>query len=446
MMCTMLYNTQAKDANQSQLNQCIQTLQEEKRRLVNQTKQQQSQLSNLFADKQSLEKSYQDQISDMQTELQLQRASSDNMKHHHAKVVEGLKSDLAKARQLRDESTSSLQHDMSTMKSEYDDNLNYYKNEVDNLRSQLRNMKQRMDNERKDWMKVEDWIKYEDKLIREKESLTEQLVQTRADIESLKLVRDKDTELLESELDKTYKAKVELEAELKDTKRQLHNALRNLDEMALDGGKMRSDLEGVVSDFSKEKSHYQHEITHWKDISEERKCKLEEVSREKDELRKSVTTLEAQLARARDEHDGNRQQQYEVEDLILEVQYLKNKLEKAEADASHFSSDAIAAASARAENEAQLSEKQSQITQLQTEKHQLTSQITQHNEVIEHLKSTQRESSAELSRAQQTIQILKSKERYLESRVESLANQITKTVRDYEMRLTCSSSAESNGR
>ena len=45
-----------------------------------------------------------------------------------------------------------------------------------------------------------------------------------------------------------------------------------------------------------------------------------------------------------------------------------------------------------------------------------------------------------------TIQIPKSKERYLESRVESLANQITKTVRDYEMRLTCSSSAESNGR
>ena len=263
----MLYNTQAKDANQSQLNQCIQTLQEEKRRLINQTKQQQSQLSNLFADKQSLEKSYQDQISDMQTELQLQRASSDNMKHYHAKVVEGLKSDLAKARQLREESTSSLQHDMSTMKSEYDDNLNYYKNEVDNLRSQLRTMKQRMDNERKDWMKVEDWIKYEDKLIREKESLTEQLVQTRADIESLKLVRDKDTELLESELDKTYKAKVELEAQLKDTKRQLHNALRNLEEMALDGGKMRSDLEGVVSDFSKEKSHYQHEISHWKDIS-----------------------------------------------------------------------------------------------------------------------------------------------------------------------------------
>ena len=43
-----------------------------------------------------------------------------------------------------------------------------------------------------------------------------------------------------------------------------------------------------------------------------------------------------------------------------------------------------------------------------------------------------------------TIQIPKSKERYLESRVESLANQITKTVRDYEMRLACSSSDENN--
>jgi hypothetical protein len=63
---------------------------------------------------------------------------------------------------------------------------------------------------------------------------------------------------------------------------------------------------------------------------------------------------------------------------------------------------------------------------------------------MEQLRSTQREKSLELSRAQQMIQVLKSKERYLESMVDSLVDQISKTVRDYEMRISSSSSGESS--
>ena len=90
----------------------------------------------------------------------------------------------------------------------------------------------------------------------EKESLALQLDQARKDIESIKSVRNKDIQLLESELDKTYKSKVEMDVELKDAKRQLATALRNLDEMTTDGGQMRNDLEGFVNDFTKEKQQY----------------------------------------------------------------------------------------------------------------------------------------------------------------------------------------------
>jgi hypothetical protein len=90
----------------------------------------------------------------------------------------------------------------------------------------------------------------------------------------------------------------------------------------------------------------------------------------------------------------------------------------------------------------ELSEKNAKISQLEAEKLRLSTQIAQLWESMEQLRSTQREKSLELSRAQQMIQVLKSKERYLESMVDSLADQISKTVRDYEMRISSSSSGE----
>jgi len=338
-------------------------------------------------------------------------SSCEDIKNNHNKVVDGLKADLVRARQLHDESTSRLQQDISIMKAEHED-ITYYKNEVDSLQTQLRSVKIRGEAERKDWA-----MKYEDKLHcveEQRDVLSTQVVQSRNDIETLKSVHEKDTQLLELELDKTYKAKVELEAECKDVKHQLHNALRSLDVMASDGDKMRLDLESMCNDFSKEKNHYQHEISHLKNESESLKSKLNEAT-----TRERSNTVHDQA-----KSDSNREQ----DELLLEIQHLRNKLEKAEV---------------KAMNDSSLSEYTALITQLQAEKMELSKLLAEHSKSAEVQRIIQRETSAELSRAKQTIQILKSKERYLESRVESLADQISQTVRDYEMRLTTSLSGDS---
>jgi len=337
-------------------------------------------------------------------------SSCEDIKQNYNKVVEGLKADLVRARQLHDESTSRLQQDISIMKAEHEENLTYYKNEVDSLQSQLRSVKIRGEAERKDWA-----MKYEDKLHcveEQRDVLSTQVVQSRNDIETLKSVHEKDTQLLESELDKTYKAKVELEAECKDVKHQLHNALRSLDVMASDGDKMRLDLESMCNDFSKEKNHYQQEISHLKNESESLKSKLNEAT-----TRERSNTVQDLATQSK----SNREQ----DELLLEIQHLRNKLEKAQV---------------KAMNDSSLSEYTAHITQLQAEKMELSKLIAEHSKSAEAQRIIQRETSAELSRAKQTIQILKSKERYLESRVESLADQISQTVRDYEMRLTLTTS------
>lgn len=356
-----------------------------------------------------MERSYQDQIADLQSQLKVRSSSCEDIKRNHDKVVEGLKADLVRARQLHDESTSRLQQDISIMKAEH-------KNKVDSLQSQLQSVKTRGEAERKDWA-----MKYEDKLHcveEQRDLLSTQVVQSRNDIETLKSVHEKDTQLLESELDKTYKAKVELEAECKDVKHQLHNALRSLDVMASDGDKMRLDLESMCSDFSKEKNHYQQEISHLKNEGESLRSKLDEATRrERSKLQHNTVHDQAKSG-------SNREQ----DELLLEIQHLRNKLEKAEV---------------KAMNDSSLSEYTAHITQLQAEKMKLSKLIAEHSKSAEAQRIIQRETSAELSRAKQTIQILKSKERYLESRVESLADQISQTVRDYEMRLTSSLSGDS---
>jgi len=289
---------------------------------------------------------------------------------------------------------------------------------------------------------------------KEKNELAVELEKARHDIACLKSVQNKDIQLLESELDKTYKAKVEMEVEFKENKRQLHNALRNLEDMAQDGGKMRCDLEGVVHDFTQEKKHYQKEIDHLKKLKEEQMSKIDKLERENEqyedsckELRKSVERLEDRLMKEMRNKKHNEEESGDRDVLLLEIQYLKSKLEKAEENATSYSADAVAVASAAAEaastNQAEISQHEANITQLQSEKLQLSTQIAHHAESMEQLRLNQRETSKELSRAQQTNQILKSKERYLESRVESLANQISKTVQDYEMRLSSSASVES---
>ncbi|KAL7551114.1 hypothetical protein ACHAWF_014312 [Thalassiosira exigua] len=498
--------THARQAQrEAHLEQSINGLQNEKRDALAEAKREladaKCEISAALADKKSLN----DQLDDMANELQMQRNSCDSVKQHHAKIVEGLKSDLAKARQLREESASSLHQDMETMKSEHDEHIKHYQDEIENLRDQLQSTKHQADFDRKEWTNNAQPT-YERNLqsvTKEKEELATKLEQANKDILALKSVRDKDIEMLESELDKTYKSKVEIEVEFKDTKRQLHNALRNLDELQLDGGKMRSDLEGAMSDFTKERAHYQKEINQLQTCNVEQKCQITELTRDRTvyednctmlqercnmledrclalETRlmnemKSVQTLEDKLMkemRSNKQHDEEYVSSNEM--LKLEIQYLKSKLENTEEEMASRSQAALAREEKMASsNQLELTEHKKAVSQLQTEKSQLKAQIEQHKESIESLqqnqqdssselsqaqqmiqalkskeesaeilKQNQRESAAHLSRAQQTIQILKSKERYLESRVESLSAQISQTVQDYEMRLTHSNSSD----
>ena len=445
--------------NAEQLEQTIYELKNARRESFSETRRKLStaeiDLANTISDKREIEKSLNDQISDLKNELQMQRNTSDTVKRHHAQIVEGLKSDLAKARQLREESASSLQRDMETMKIEYDENMKYYKDEVESLRSQLRNTKQRADSDRMEWMNnlQPTYERQLESVTKEKDSFAQQLAHANNDIECLKTVRDKDIEMLESELDKTYKVKVEMEVEFKDTKRQLQNALRSLEEMVVDGGRMRTDLEGVMNGFSKEKQHYQNESNQFQSANAQQKGQMEELKREKDrfeesclELRSSVQTLEDKLMKEADNvqkledkliKEMNQHRKKDTDEgkdvLVLEIQYLKNKLEKAEEVIESSSALAVFREQKLAStNQIEISELKALVSQLQSEKHQLQSQLAPHDNLLHN----QRDTSADLSRAQQTIQILKSKERYLESRVESLANQISKTVQDYEMKIS----------
>ena len=119
--------------------------------------------------------------------------------------------------------------------------------------------------------------------------------------------------------------------------------------------------------------------------------------------------------------------------MQLEIQYMKNKLEKSQEEIASASATA-SSREARLASDAQseLSELKAKFTTLEPEKLQMQTKMASHTESMESTRNGQREMHAELSRAQQMIKMLRSKERYLESRVESLANQISKTVRDYE--------------
>ena len=119
--------------------------------------------------------------------------------------------------------------------------------------------------------------------------------------------------------------------------------------------------------------------------------------------------------------------------MQLEIQYMKNKLEKSQEEIASASATA-SSREARLASDAQseLSELKAKFTTLESEKLQMQTKMASHTESMESTRNGQREMHAELSRAQQMIKMLRSKERYLESRVESLANQISKTVQDYE--------------
>ena len=555
----ILYNTlacsntrplQQKDMQQAQSEITIKDLQCEKQKALSeyvvQLSSTKNQLSNALAEKQCVEKSLQHEILNMQNELLTQKSNCESIKQQHSSIVEGLKFDLVTSQQLKEESVSSIQKDLDLMKRECDNRMAHCKNEVENLRSQLNDTKTRADVDRKEWehslrpqyehklnavREVNDSLvqqltqtqnEIEDlrsqllniklRLENENESLAHQLNQAQNDIDCIKSVRDEDIRMLKSELEKTQQEKVQIESEFKETTQQLHVALRNLNEMGLDGARMRDDLEGFLNDFTKETNRFQKEMDHMKKVNEEQHSQLRNLKSENEQyeydctmLRKHVSSFEEKLLTREKVSDGHKIQlqhlkleneKYEhecnelrknvslLEERLLtrgqvsdehrmQLQDLKKEKEQCEHECnelrqsitsfeerltqereeskrhhtdlsllkSQFQKITLDLVTEEA-TQLELSEKNAKISQLEAEKLRLSTQIAQLWESMEQLRSTQREKSLELSRAQQMIQVLKSKERYLESMVDSLADQISKTVRDYEMRISSSSSGE----
>ena len=303
--------------------------------------------------------------------------------------------------------------------------------------------------------------------------------------------------MLESELEKTSKHNLELEIELKETKRQLQSAVKSLDVITLDGGKMRSDLESIISDFASEKEALVTEITQLKARRESNSARVDKLMRENQrhenksrELRQDIESLEIRLKKTMDYNEQLKNEQDRRENEIrsneegkrCEIDNLKSELSRMEAlqqnvkaleeklTKSTEQNEQLLADRERIESEMRSKddgEKQSlqheiaclksNLNRMEDEARaasdkmtsdyerklaDLQDQISQNLTALRSYKQEQDEKSAELSRAHQTIEIHKSKERYLESRVESLATQIADTVQDYEMRLAASRSGE----
>ncbi len=328
-------------------------------------------------------------------------------KSEHASIVESLRKDLAAAKQIRDDKQSSFQSDVEALKQNHAKEVSFYKKEIEGVRAQLKIAVK--DADRSGFKDIERKLA---ETKNENCGLAKQLKQAQDTVNDLKSNSEKDMLLLESELEKTHKAKVDVEHELKETKRQLSVALRNLDEMTADGEKMRNNVEEMMAGFTKEKENFQKEITALKRDGEEKLSLMDGLRREKiavdidsKNLQQNVRDLEMKLRGA----------EKFIKDLEIEVESLKNKKKQ----------NAPEQAITEIVN----------VNQLRDDKASLQNQLDSKEKNLINLRQTNRDVSMKLSKAQQTVHKLQSKEKYLESRVESLSNQISQTVHEYEIKL-----------
>lgn len=331
------------------------------------------------------------------------------MKSEHASIVDSLKRDVAVAGKIHDDAHSSFKHEMEAMKQSHEKEVSFYKEEIVELKEQL---KIAMEIGEADRIGVK---AIEKKLVetrKENCELVKQLQLKKDDVNHPNSNHAKDMKLLETELDKVYKAKIESENELKETKRQLSNALSNLEDMALDGGKLQTDIEGMMADFMKEKERLQNEVFILKRNRGDQIASMDELRRQKiatdidsTNLQQNVQNLEMKLSGAEKTNT----------ELKKEIEVLKGKLKK---NAPEYS----------------MAEKMN-MNQLRADKSSLQNQLNDADQTIADLRQNSRKISMDLIKAQQTIHKLQSKEKYLENRVESLSNQISQTVQDYETKL-----------
>ena len=175
---------------------------------------------------------------------------------------------------------------------------------------------------------------------------------------------------------------------------------------------IRSNEEGKVNEIDQLKS----ELSRMEALRQDVKALEERL--------KKTTEHNEQLQEDRDRRENEIRSNEDGEKRALqhEIACLKSNLNRMEDEA-------------RAASQKMTSDYERKLADLQV-------QISQNLAALSSCKQEQDEKTAELSRAHQAIQIHKSKERYLESRVESLATQIADTVQDYEMRLAASRSGE----
>jgi chromosome segregation ATPase len=331
------------------------------------------------------------------------------MKSEHDSIVDSLRRDLVAGNKIQDDKQSSYQNDIEVLKRNHIKEVSFFKEEIEEIKQQLKIAMEIGDADRNGLKEIE--MKLAESK-NDNSELVKQLKQAQDVANRLKSNSESDMQLLESELDKTLKDKVVVEHELKETKRQLSSALQNMDEMAMDGGKMRKDVEGMMANFTKEKENFQKEISALKRDKEDKMALIDELRREK--IAVDIDSKNSQQT-VRDLEMKLRGAEKFITDLENEVQRLKDK---------------------------QLKNPQEQaiteimnVNELRADKASLQNQLDSNNKSFIELRQTNRDMSMKLSKAQQTIHKLISKEKYLESRVESLSNQISKTVHDYEMKL-----------
>lgn len=332
------------------------------------------------------------------------------MKSEHSSIVESLRREIEAANKVQEDSKSSYQNDIEAMKESHTKVVSFYKEEIAELKEQLKLAMEIGDSDRSDAKEIERQLA---DCKRDNMKLKKQLQMKQAQHDINGADRVKEVKQLETELDKAHKVKADVENELNETKRQLTSALCNLNEMTLDGGKLQSDVERMMADHCVEKENLYSEIAALKRSRDDQMALVDELRREKiavdidgNTLQQNVRDLEMKLRGAEKFND----------DLENEVRVLKGRLEKS-AGQGHAITDMNLNQRLRMENAS------------------LQDQLESSNKSKVDLRQTNRDISLKLSKAQQTIHKLQSKERYLESRVDSLSNQISKTVRDYEMKL-----------
>lgn len=321
--------------------------------------QKEEKITEILDEKFEVETSLQERIYELESQTKSILNGHRKDKHNYEITIKKLQDQLSDVNESYDEGKTSL----IQLKNEYTESIACHTKKESDLESQLKLANQEADSVKKELSDAKAvFLGRLDECHKERDDITAKLNQVTKDFR----VRGKDIKSLETKLEKAYASKIETDKQLLDTRRQLHNALHSLDEMALGGGKMRTELEGIMNYFYTEKDALHRELVELRHQTQEQQSTIYLMNQDKTRYQQSYDELHTKIRKS--------------EESCNKGQYLS------------------------------VDEK-------------------------EKVRASENSKSTELSHAKQTIQKLKTREKYLESRVESLADQITKTVQDYETRL-----------